>query len=120
MFQFPGWMRKTSCLGISAEGYRRRHEMQINSKKACWKNNRVFQILVTYCHRCLKHCSFSSGPFLKQLVSYVSADTLQLKFPGMKFFFIQPGNGNIFLEGFKFFCVVLLKGKSYKKINAFL
>ena len=33
---------------------------------------------------------FSS--FLKQVASYVSADTLQLKFPCMKFFLIHSGN----------------------------
>ena len=42
-----GW-EKTLYLGISAEGYRRKHEMQVASKKFCWKNNRVFQTLVTY------------------------------------------------------------------------
>ena len=48
-------------------------------------------------------CYFSSKPFLKQLVCYVSALTLQLKFPGMKFFLIQLGHWNIFFEGFKVF-----------------
>ena len=37
-------------------------------------------------------CCFSSRPFLKQLSSHVSADTLQLKFPGSKFFLIHSGN----------------------------
>ena len=37
-------------------------------------------------------CCFSSRPFLKQLASHVSADTLQLKFTGMKLFLIHPGN----------------------------
>ena len=62
---------------------------------------------------------FSSKPFLKQLASHVSAATLQLKFPGMKFFLIHPGHGNIFLEDFKVFCVVLVKDKSshIKKIE---
>ena len=55
---------------------------------------------------------FSSEPFLKQLASHVSTATLQLKFPVMKFFLTHPGHGNIFLEGFKVFCVVLLKDKS--------
>ena len=50
MFQFPGWMRKASYLGISAEGYRLKNETQIASKKVYWKNNRVFQTLATYCH----------------------------------------------------------------------
>ena len=31
---------------------------------------------------------------------------------GMKFFLIHPGHWNIFLEGFKVFCVVLMKDKS--------
>ena len=35
---------------------------------------------------------FSSRPFLKQLASHVSADTLQLKLQGMKFFLIHPRN----------------------------
>ena len=42
--------------------------------------------------KCLEHYCFSSKPFLKQLASDVSAATLQLKFPGMKFFLIQPGH----------------------------
>ena len=37
-------------------------------------------------------CCFPSKPFLKQLASHVSAATLQLKFPGMKFFLIHPGH----------------------------
>ena len=37
-------------------------------------------------------CCFFSRPFLKQLTSHVSADTLQLKFPSMKFFLIPPEN----------------------------
>ena len=44
-----GW-EKTLYLGISAEGYRRKHEMQVASKKVYWKSNRVFQTLATYCH----------------------------------------------------------------------
>ena len=44
-----GW-EKTSYLRISAEGYRRKHEMQVGSKKVCWRNNRVFQTLVAYRH----------------------------------------------------------------------
>ena len=43
------------------------------------------------CCKSLEH-SVSSRPFLKQLASHVSADTLQMKFPGMKFFLIHPGN----------------------------
>ena len=39
---------KTSYLGISAEGYRWNHETEVASKKVCWKNNKVFQTLVTY------------------------------------------------------------------------
>ena len=41
--------------------------------------------------KCLEYSCFSSKPFLKQLASHVSATTLQLKFPGMKFFLIDPG-----------------------------
>ena len=41
---------KTSYPGISAGGYRWKHEMQVASKKVYWKNNRVFQTLATYCH----------------------------------------------------------------------
>ena len=37
-------------------------------------------------------CCFSSRPFSKQLVSHVSAYTLQLKFLGVKFFLIHPRN----------------------------
>ena len=33
----------------------------------------------------------------------------KIKLQGMKFFLIHPGNWNIFLEGFKSFCVVLKK-----------
>ena len=44
-----GW-GKTSCLGISAEGYWQKHEMQVFSKKVYWKSNRVFQTFVPYCH----------------------------------------------------------------------
>ena len=62
--------------------------------------------------KCLEHCCFSSKSFLKELTSRVSASTLQLKLLGMKFFLIHPGHLNIFLEGFKVFCVVLMKGKS--------
>ena len=50
IFQFPGWMRKNFNSGISAEGYRRKHEMQVAYKKTCWKNNTVIQTLVTYRH----------------------------------------------------------------------
>ena len=39
---------------------------------------------------------FSSRPFLKQLASHVPANTLLLKFPGMTFFLIHPGNWNAF------------------------
>ena len=48
-------------------------------------------------------CCFSSRTFLKQLASHVFADTLQLKFPGIKFFLIHPGNWNIFWKVLKFF-----------------
>ena len=58
---------------------------------------------MTIWRKCLGHCCFSSKPFLKQLAYYVSAPTLQMKFPGMKFFLIQPGHWNIFFEGFKVF-----------------
>ena len=34
-------------------------------------------------------CCFPSRPLLKQLASYVSAATLQAKFPGMKLFLIH-------------------------------
>ena len=37
-------------------------------------------------------CCFSSKPFWKQLAPHVSAATLQLKFPDMKFFLIHPGH----------------------------
>ena len=55
------------------------------------------------CHKCLEHPVVFPADlfFLKQLASHVSVNTLQLKFPGMKFFPIHPGNLNIFLEGFK-------------------
>ena len=42
--------KKMSYPGISAEGYQQKHKMQVASKKVYWKNNRVFQALVTYCH----------------------------------------------------------------------
>ena len=50
IFQFPGWMRKNFNPGISAQGYRRKDQMQVAHKKTCWKNNTVFQALVTYRH----------------------------------------------------------------------
>ena len=46
-------------------------------------------------------CCFSSKPFLKELASHVSAATLQLKFPGMKFFLIHPRLWNIFFGRFR-------------------
>ena len=57
-------------------------------------------------------CSFSSIPFLKQLEFHVSANSFQLKFPGMKFFSFILGVERFFLEDFKVFCVVLMKDKS--------
>ena len=64
-------------------------------------------------------CCFSR-PFLKQLACHVSADTLQLKFSGMKFFSSILGIETIFLEGFKVFCTVFMKDKSsYIKIEAY-
>ena len=56
---------------------------------------------------------------MKQLASHVSADALQLQFPGMKFFLIHPGNWNTFSEGFKVFCLVLIKDKSSQVIKIF-
>ena len=50
-----GW-EKTSYPGISAEGYQRKYEMQVASKKVYWKNSTVFQTLATYCH--WKRCFF--------------------------------------------------------------
>ena len=44
-----GW-EKTSYPGISTERYRRKHGIQVPSKKVSWKNNRVFQTPATYCH----------------------------------------------------------------------
>ena len=44
-----GW-EKTSYQGISREGYRQKHEMQVASKKVYWKNNRVLQTPAMYCH----------------------------------------------------------------------
>ena len=43
--------------------------------------------------KCLEHSVvFPVNLFLKQLASHISAATLQLKFPGMKFFLIHPGH----------------------------
>ena len=53
---FLGWMRKSSYPGISDEGYWQNHEMEVASKKVCWKNNKVLQTLVTYRH--WKRCFF--------------------------------------------------------------
>ena len=53
--------------------------------------------------KCLEHCCFSSKHFLKQVASHVSAATLQLKFPGMKFFLIHSWHWSIFCKVFKFF-----------------
>ena len=64
-------------------------------------------------------CCSSSRPSLKQLASRVSADTLQLKFPGMKFFLIHLRNENIFLDGFKVFCAMLRQVIAYKKIEKY-
>ena len=47
MFQFPGWIEKTSCFGISAEGYQRKHEMQVASKRSNGKT--------TECSKHLRH-----------------------------------------------------------------
>ena len=33
-----------------AEGYQQKHDMQVASKKAYWKSNRVFQTIATYRH----------------------------------------------------------------------
>ena len=45
------------------------------------------------CRKSLEHSVvFPVDLFLKQLASHVSAASLQLKFPGMKFFLIHPGN----------------------------
>ena len=45
------------------------------------------------CRKCLEHSVvFRVYLFLKQLASHVSAVSLQLKFPSMKFFLIHPGN----------------------------
>ena len=56
----------------------------------------IFQISFSMAiwRKCLGHASdgFSSKPFSKQIACYVSAPTLQMKFPGMKFFLIQPGH----------------------------
>ena len=45
------------------------------------------------CRKCLEHSVvFPVDLFLKQLASHVSAASHQLKFPGMKFLLIHPGN----------------------------
>ena len=54
----------------------------VSSEKKCLFNGGMCQVF---------GC-FSSRPFLKQLAAHVSADILQLKFPGMKVFFIYQGN----------------------------
>ena len=53
-----------------------------------------------------------SRPFLKQLPSHDFANTLHLKFFGMKIF--SSILGNIFLEDFKVFCTLLMKDKSLR------
>ena len=40
--------KKLHNLEFLAEGYPQKHEMQVASKKVCWKNNRVFQTLAIY------------------------------------------------------------------------
>ena len=50
MFQCPGWMRKNFIPGMSAEGQRQKHKMEVTSKKVYWENNRVFQTLAPYWH----------------------------------------------------------------------
>ena len=77
----------------------------LSSEKNIFFNSDMSQVFGTL-------CCFSIRPFLKQLASHVSTDTLQLKFQGMKFYLIHPGNWNIFLEGFKVFCIVLMKEES--------
>ena len=48
---------------------------------------------IAICCECLEHSVvFPVDLFLKQFISHVSANTLQLKFPTMQFFFISPGN----------------------------
>ena len=69
---------------------------------AIWRMAQVFWTL----------CCVSSQRFLKQLASHVSTAMFQLKVPGMKFFLIHPRHRNIFLEGLKVFCVVLMKHRS--------
>ena len=54
----------------------------LSSEKNIFFNGNMLQVFGTLC--------FSSRPFLKQLASHVSDDTLQLKFPGMNFFLIHP------------------------------
>ena len=66
------------------------------------RNFLSFSMLI--CCKCLEHCCFSSRPFLKQLASHISAHTLQLKFLGMTFFLIHPGDWSIlFWKVLKFF-----------------
>ena len=79
--------------------------MHLLSSEKIFFNGNMSQVFGTL-------CCFFSRPFLKQLASHVSADSPQLKSPRVKFFLIHPRISNIFLEGFKVFCVLLMKGKS--------
>ena len=78
--------------------------MYLLSSEKIFFNDNMSQVFGTLC--CF------SRPFLKQLACHVSADTLQLKFSGMKIFSSILGIETIFLEGFKGFCAVFMKDKS--------
>ena len=56
---------------------------------------------------------------MKELASHVSADTFPLKFPGIVF--SHPSwELKQLLEGFKVFCIVLMKDKSsHKKVEKY-
>ena len=58
------------------------------------------------------NCCFSSKPFLKQLASHASAKPFSWKSQVWSFFSSILGIGTFFLEGFKVFCVVLMRDKS--------
>ena len=57
-------------------------------------------------------CCFSSRPFLKQLASHVSSDTLKAEFTRYEVFSHPSWELKHFLEGFKVRCVVLMNDKS--------
>ena len=84
MFQFQGWMRKTSYPEISSREYRRKHEMKFASKKVYWKNNRVLQTLA------LRHIAIEKNIFseLNRCIFKMSLKYIKLAIPKILFILV--------------------------------